>query len=44
MEAIYDFVNANISQAAADWFNERSEAIYTLERSPERGLIIPEDN
>jgi toxin ParE1/3/4 len=42
MEAIYDFVEADTSESAAAWFNELSEAVYSLEKYPERGPIIPE--
>jgi mRNA-degrading endonuclease RelE of RelBE toxin-antitoxin system len=42
MEAIYDFVEADTSESAAVWFNELSEAVYSLEKYPERGPIIPE--
>jgi hypothetical protein len=43
MEAIYDFVEADTSQSAAAWFNQPSEAVYSLERSPERGPVISEN-
>jgi plasmid stabilization system protein ParE len=36
MEAIYEFVEADTSEAAFAWFNELSEAISSLERYPER--------
>jgi len=43
MGAIYDFVEADTSQSAAAWFKQLSEAVYSLERSPERGPVISEN-
>jgi hypothetical protein len=43
MEAIYDFVEADTSESAAARFNGLSEAVYSLERSPERGPATPEN-
>lgn len=43
MEAIYKFMKADSSENAFVWFNGLAEAIYSLERSPERASVIPED-
>ena len=43
MEAIYKFIEAESSETAFAWFNGLAEAIYGLERFPERGSAIPED-
>jgi toxin ParE1/3/4 len=43
LEAIYEFIEANSSERAFAWFNGLAEAIYSLERFPERGTVIPED-
>lgn len=43
LEAVYEFVEADSSQAAFEWFNGLAETIYSLEQFPERGAIIPED-
>jgi plasmid stabilization system protein ParE len=42
MEAIYEFIQADASERAAAWFNGLAEEIYSLERFPERGAVIPE--
>jgi toxin ParE1/3/4 len=42
METIYEFIEAAASERAAAWFNSLAEEIYSLERFPERGAIIPE--
>jgi plasmid stabilization system protein ParE len=42
MELIYEFVHADSSERAFAWFNDLSEAIYSLERYPERGAVTPE--
>jgi plasmid stabilization system protein ParE len=42
MEAIYEFVEADTSEMALAWFTDLAAAIYSLERYPERGAIIPE--
>jgi toxin ParE1/3/4 len=42
MEAIYEFIEADTSEAALARINELSEAISSLERYPERGAVIPE--
>jgi toxin ParE1/3/4 len=41
METIYEFIEAGASERAAAWFNSLAEEIYSLERFPERGAIIP---
>jgi toxin ParE1/3/4 len=43
LEAIYEYVEADSSESAFAWFNGLAETIYSLERFPERGTIIPED-
>src|SRR5712691_1394560 len=43
MEAIYIYVEADASQHAFAWFNRLAKAIYSLERFPSRGLVIPEN-
>jgi toxin ParE1/3/4 len=43
MEAIYEFIEADSSASAFEWFNALAAAIYSLERFPERGAVIPED-
>jgi toxin ParE1/3/4 len=43
LEAIYKYVEADSSESAFAWFNSLAEAIYSLERFPERGIVIPED-
>jgi len=42
MELIYEFVQANSSDGAFAWFNDLAEAIYSLERYPDRGAVTPE--
>ncbi len=42
MEAIYEFIEADASERAFAWFNDLAEAIYSLERFPERGAVIRE--
>jgi plasmid stabilization system protein ParE len=42
MEAIYAFIEADTSERAFAWFNKLAEAIYSLERFPERGSPVPE--
>jgi len=37
MEAIYEFIRADTSEAALTWFNDLAERIYSLEGSPQRG-------
>jgi toxin ParE1/3/4 len=37
MEAIFEFIEADASEKAFAWFNHLAEAIYSLERSSERG-------
>jgi toxin ParE1/3/4 len=43
LEALYEYIEADSSESAFTWFNGLAEAIYSLERFPERGTIIPED-
>ena len=43
MESIYEFIEADSPERAFAWFNELAEAIYSLERFPERGPAIPEN-
>ena len=43
LEAIYEFIEADSSESAFEWFNSLAEAIYSLEQFPERGAVIPED-
>ncbi|MFI5096914.1 MAG: type II toxin-antitoxin system RelE/ParE family toxin [Candidatus Acidiferrales bacterium] len=42
MEAIYEFIKADESEGASAWFHELADAIYSLERFPERGTPVPE--
>jgi plasmid stabilization system protein ParE len=41
-EAIYEFIEAEASESAFAWFNNLAREIYSLERFPERGAVIPE--
>jgi plasmid stabilization system protein ParE len=43
LEAIYEFIEAATSERAFAWFNDLSEAIYSLERLAERGGVAPEN-
>ena len=43
LEAIYEYVEADSSESAIAWFNGLAEAIYSLERFPERGTVAPEE-
>ena len=43
LEAIHEFIEADSSESAFAWFNALAEAIYRLERLPERGAIITKD-
>jgi toxin ParE1/3/4 len=43
MADIYEFIHADASEAALQWFNDLAEAIYSLERFPERGSSVPEN-
>jgi toxin ParE1/3/4 len=43
LEAIYDFIEADDSEQAFAWFNDLAKAIYSLERFPRHGAIIPEN-
>lgn len=42
MEAIYEFIHAEASESAFAWFNDLAREVYSLERFPERGAVIPE--
>ena len=42
LEAIYEFIEATTSERGFAWFNELVEAIYSLERLAERGVVVPE--
>lgn len=42
MDAIYEFIHAEASENAFAWFNDLAREIYSLERFPERGPVIPE--
>lgn len=42
MELLYEFIEADASEAAFAWFNELTDAISSLERYPERGAFVPE--
>ncbi|MFZ3278325.1 MAG: type II toxin-antitoxin system RelE/ParE family toxin [Candidatus Sulfotelmatobacter sp.] len=42
LEAIYEFIEADSSETAFAWFNALAEAIYSLERNPERGPVTSE--
>lgn len=43
MQAIYEFIEADVSESAFAWFNKLAQAIYSLERFPERGGGAPEN-
>ncbi|MGC1618181.1 MAG: type II toxin-antitoxin system RelE/ParE family toxin [Candidatus Acidiferrum sp.] len=43
MKAIYEFIEAASSESAFAWFNGLVEAIYSSERFPKRGAVIPEN-
>jgi toxin ParE1/3/4 len=43
LQIIYDFIRADVSDVAFAWFNELVQAIYTLEKLPERGSTTPEN-
>jgi plasmid stabilization system protein ParE len=43
LEATYDYIEADASEQAFAWFNRLAKAIYSLERFPGRGLVIPEN-
>jgi plasmid stabilization system protein ParE len=42
LERIYAYIEAETSEVASRWFNKLTEAIYSLERLPERGSQVPE--
>jgi toxin ParE1/3/4 len=43
MELIYEFIDAETSDKAFAWFNELAEAIYSLEKLPQRGAVASEN-
>jgi toxin ParE1/3/4 len=43
LATIYEFIDAEASERAFAWFNDLAEAIYSLERFPERGTITSEN-
>jgi toxin ParE1/3/4 len=43
MESIYGYVEGDASHHAFAWFNRLAKAIYSLERFPTRGPVIPEN-
>ena len=42
MEVIYEFIDAEASESAFEWFNGLAREIYSLERFPERGAVTRE--
>jgi toxin ParE1/3/4 len=42
LESIYEFTAADASDKAFSRFHALAEATYSLERSPERGAVVPE--
>ena len=42
MEAIHELIEADESESASAWFRQLADAIYSLERFPERGTPVPE--
>ena len=44
LELIYEYVRAAQSDKAFAWFNGLEEAIYGLEKYPNRGAVTPERN
>ena len=42
MEAIYEFIDAEVSESAFAWFNDLAREIFSLERFPESGAVIRE--
>jgi plasmid stabilization system protein ParE len=44
LEEIYESIHAESSTHAFAWFNALSEAIYSLEKNPNRGAETPESN
>jgi len=43
MKSIYEYVELTSLESAFTWFNDLEEAVYSLERYPERGSAIPEN-
>jgi toxin ParE1/3/4 len=44
LEMIYERIEADVSSQVAAWFNGLEQAIYSLERHPNRGATTPEDS
>lgn len=42
LEQIYESIQVDSSDHAFAWFNELSDAIYSLETHPKRGTVTPE--
>jgi len=42
MEVIYEFIEADESESASAWFQHLGDAIFSLERFPERGTRVAE--
>ena len=42
MHAIYEFIDAEVSESAFAWFNDLAREIFSLERFPESGAVIRE--
>ena len=43
MKSIYEYIELAAIESAFAWFNDLEEAVYSLERHPERGKVIPEN-
>ena len=43
VELIYEFIETETSDKAFAWFNELAEAIYNLEKLPQRGTVASEN-
>ena len=43
LKSIYEFVERTSIESAFGWFNDLEQAVYSLERYPERGRVIPEN-
>jgi plasmid stabilization system protein ParE len=43
LEGIYEFIEADSAESASARFSRLSDAIYSLERFPERGSVTPKD-
>jgi toxin ParE1/3/4 len=44
LESIYGSIDAENSSAAARWFNGLEEAVFSLDRLPDRGARTPENH